>query len=162
MSSVALSVENLKVTNRAALQRGPHNGLKTVGNISRQSTVPFDPDIDREGMEMNTSAAGRKDPEHPQVTKRSALRLVSQALQSSLAEASAPIKRIARIAEVDRKTAAAWFYGHSAPSLHHRLNLMAEIPELAGEVRRVTQMERELHDDLQRDIAALIQKAIRR
>ncbi len=101
-------------------------------------------------------------PEHLPITKRNALRLVKDALQSTLRESSAPIKRIAKIADVDRKTAAAWYNGHSAPGLHHLLNLMAEIPELAGEIRRVTTAERALHEDLERDIAALVRKAMTR
>lgn len=100
--------------------------------------------------------------EHRSINKRHALKLVSSCLQSTLANASAPIKRIAKIAEVDRKTAAAWYNGHSAPGLHHLLNLMVEIPELAGEIRRVTTAEREIHEDLERDIAALVRKAMQR
>lgn len=113
-------------------------------------------------MRDNTPSAGRINPEHLPITKHNALRLVSSGLQSALRNASAPVKRIARIADVDRKTAAAWYHGHSAPGIHHLLNLMAEIPGLAGEIRRVTEMERDAHEDLQREIAALIQRAMRR
>jgi DNA-directed RNA polymerase subunit F len=39
---------------------------------------------------------------------------------------------------------------------------MIEWPEFAAEVRRIYTMERELHEDLTRDIADLIRRAMQR
>jgi hypothetical protein len=96
------------------------------------------------------------------VTKQSALRLVAQALDATVGDKASPVKHIQRAADVDRSTAEAWLKGRSLPSAHNLFNLMIEFPEFAGEIRRIVAMEAELEADLQRDIVALIQKAMRR
>jgi hypothetical protein len=96
------------------------------------------------------------------VTKQSALRLVPLALDAAVGEKSSPIKRVAKAADVDYSTAKSWMKGHNLPSSHHLLSLMIAFPEFYAEVRRIIAMEANLHEDLQRDIAALIQKAMAR
>ena len=96
------------------------------------------------------------------VTKQSALRLVQQGLEATVGDKKSPVKHIQRAAEVDRSTAESWLKGRNLPSAHHLLNLMIEFPQFYGEVRRLILMEQELHEDLTRDIAALVRKAMQR
>lgn len=111
---------------------------------------------------MYSTSKPRTPREPRRVTKHSALRLVAQALGATVGDKASPVKHIQKAADVDRSTAAAWLKGHSLPSAHHLFNLMIEFPEFCGEIRRIVAMEAELHDDLQRDIAALVQKAMGR
>lgn len=96
------------------------------------------------------------------VTKKSALKLVAQALDATVGDKASPVKHIQKAADVDRSTADAWLKGRSLPSAHHLFNLMIEFPQFAAEVRRIYTMEQEIEADLMREMSALIQKVIRR
>lgn len=96
------------------------------------------------------------------VTKQSALRLVQKALENQVGGKSCPVKHIQKAADVDRSTADAWLKGRNLLGAHHLLNLMIEWPEFAAEVRRIYTMEKELHEDLAREISALVRKAMAR
>jgi hypothetical protein len=49
-----------------------------------------------------------------------------------------PVKRLARIANCNTRSAENWWHGKNLPDVVHFLRLMAQIPELAAEVRRLT------------------------
>ncbi len=76
---------------------------------------------------------------------------------SRLRRADAPIKRIARIANSNERAAKDWWGGKNLPNAVHLLKLMAQVPEFAGEVRRLTGMEA----DLEPEFAAAFNEAMR-
>jgi hypothetical protein len=133
-------------------QRLQHNDgkLQSVSHSPR----PFDPKYVEGDRQMYPAAKP--------VTKQSALKLVAKALNATVGDKATPVKHIQKAADVDRSTAAAWLKGHNLLGAHHLLNLMIEWPEFAAEVRRIYTMERELHEDLTRDIADLIRRAMQR
>lgn len=96
------------------------------------------------------------------VTKQSALKLVQKALENQVGGKSCPVKHIQKAADVDRSTADSWLKGRNLPSAHHLLNLMIEWPDFAASIRRIVTMEAELHEDLTREISALVRRAMQR
>lgn len=107
---------------------------------------------------MSSALAGRINPEQRRITKAHATTAIAAALQEAFRDKSAPIARVQKIAGVDRKTAAAWYYGRSSPQAEHLLTLALRIPELKGEVRRLLCMEADLDPDFQREFTALAQR----
>jgi len=108
---------------------------------------------------MNTALAGRK-PLRPadRVSKEQTAERVAFALQAWGRDKSAPISRVQQIAGVDRKTAAAWYNGKSPPQSEHLFTLARKIPELQGEVRRLSGMDADLDPDFQRELSAFVQR----
>jgi len=163
---VAALSPNYRMT---AFQRVTHNSLSPNAQRTQSlhrypSDVPtFDAEAMSKGSGMYPPLKRGTSPERSRrVTKESALRLVPQALDAAVGEKSSPVKRVAKAAGVDYSTAKSWIKGHNLPSSHHLINLMIAFPEFDAEVRRIVAMEAELHADLQRDIAALVQKAMQR
>lgn len=66
---------------------------------------------------------------------------VCGALRRAFDGTDSPVKRIARLANCNARTAEGWYQGKNMPDAVHLLRLMAQVPELAGEVRRLTGME---------------------
>lgn len=79
------------------------------------------------------------------------------ALHRAFDGTDAPIKRIARIANSNERAAKDWWGGKNLPNAVHLLRLMAQVPEFAGEVRRLTGMEA----DLEPEFAAAFNEAMR-
>jgi hypothetical protein len=135
---------------------------REVFPTSSHRAVPFDPKYVEGDRQMYPAAKPGTSREPRRVTKQSALKLVAKALNATVGDKATPVKHIQKAADVDRSTAAAWLKGHNLLGAHHLLNLMIEWPEFAAEVRRIYTMERELHEDLTRDIADLIRRAMQR
>lgn len=83
------------------------------------------------------------------------------ALQAWGRNKPAPIKQIQHIAEVDQKTASAWYHGKQPPRADHLLTLALHIPELKAEIRRLLQLEQDHAENFQREATALLQRYAR-
>lgn len=95
-------------------------------------------------------------------TKADTTAAVAAALHDHFRNMSAPISRIQQIGGVDRNTASAWYHGHSEPSFHQIINMARQIPELKGEVRRLLQLEADMHEDIQREFTLFMQRVMKR
>lgn len=73
----------------------------------------------------------------------------------------APIKQIQHIAEVDQKTASAWFHGKQPPRADHLFTLALHIPELKAEIARLLRLEQDHSEAFQREAIALLQRYAR-
>lgn len=98
----------------------------------------------------------------PSIKVRNTAERVQFALQAWGRGKPAPIKQIQHIAEVDQKTASAWYHGKQPPRADHLLTLALHIPELKAEIRRLLKMDEELHPDFQREFARFMQMVGRR
>lgn len=82
---------------------------------------------------------------------------VGGVLRSAYGDTKAAAKTIARIAGAGPKTAANWIAGDHAPGSLHLLRLMAQVPELQAEVRRLTGMELSIDPEFARDMQRTIE-----
>jgi len=76
--------------------------------------------------------------------------LVADALRADFGTSDHAVKRIARAANSNVRSAKNWLAGDNMPLGVHFLKLMAHSPTLRAEVRRLTAMEIEAHPDFQR------------
>lgn len=81
----------------------------------------------------------------------------SQELKREFGEDKHAAKKIARLADTNVRTAENWLYGHNTPDLLHALRLMAKVPGLAGEMRRLMAMESDLDPEFERDFHKLVE-----
>lgn len=70
-------------------------------------------------------------------------------------------KRLARIANSNTRAARNWLEGVNAPDALYLLRLMAEIPELQAEVRRLTGMQSDLNPQFDQAMQHTMQLFIR-
>lgn len=80
----------------------------------------------------------------------------SQELRSEFGEEKDAAKKIARLVDVNTRTAENWLYGVNTPDLLNALKLMAHVPALAAETRRLIGMSAELDPELERDFQKLL------
>lgn len=78
-------------------------------------------------------------------------------LRTTYGDTKAAAKTVARLAGAGPKTAANWIAGEHAPGSLHLLRLMAHVPELQAEVRRLTGMELSLDPVFARDMQRTIE-----
>jgi hypothetical protein len=71
------------------------------------------------------------------------------------------VKHVARAANANLRTVENWANKRSTPDGLHLVRLMAMVPEVQAEVRRLAAMESDLHPELQRDMQQLFQTAAR-
>ena len=78
--------------------------------------------------------------------------VVSNALQAAFGHLRNPVKALAKVANKNERTAENWYTGKCAPNGLALLQLMAQVPELQAEVRRLTAMESDLDPRLERQL----------
>jgi hypothetical protein len=86
---------------------------------------------------------------------------VKVALQAWGRNKPAPIKQIQHIADVDAKTASAWFHGKQPPRADHLFTLALHVPELKAEIARLLELEQDAAESFQREAIALLQRYAR-
>lgn len=72
-----------------------------------------------------------------------------------------PVKRIARLANSNTRSAENWWRGKNLPDVVHFLRLAAQIPELKAEVRRLIGMESDINPEFDAALANLVGLAAR-
>jgi len=87
--------------------------------------------------------------------------ICGDALWQAFGRLSAPVKRIAQVANVNERTAKNWYEKKCAPGPIHTLRLMAHVPEFQGEMRRLAGMERDLDPDFARTMSEMVRLAQR-
>lgn len=87
--------------------------------------------------------------------------ICGDALYAAFGRMSAPIKRIAQVANVNERTAKNWWEKKCAPGPIHTLRLMAHVPEFQGRMRELAAMERDIDPDFQRAMADMVRLAQR-
>lgn len=88
-------------------------------------------------------------------------RIIVDALRRSVGAASDPVKAVARAANANIHTARNWWTGATTPQGLYLLRLMAAMPELQSEIRRLVGMEASLDPEFGRDLDAMIQTYLR-
>jgi len=78
--------------------------------------------------------------------------ICGDALFQAFGRMSAPVQRIAQVANVNERTAKNWWEKKCAPGPIAMLRLMAHVPEFQGEMRRLAAMEQDLDPELERSI----------
>jgi hypothetical protein len=78
---------------------------------------------------------------------------INAAIRRGLANDRNPVKTLAAAGDVNIGTSKNWWEGRNTPQSFQLLKLMARIPELAAEVRRLTAMETDIHPEFERDLA---------
>lgn len=73
--------------------------------------------------------------------------VVSLVLQRAFPTRGEGIREIAELANTNERAAKNWYHGKNCPDALHLLRLMATVPELQAEVRRLTGMEAGLDPD---------------
>lgn len=81
--------------------------------------------------------------------------VVKGALRLAFVNEKYPVKKIAQIADTSEATAKNWWEGRSTPIGLHLLRLIATVPELQSEVRRLTAMESALDPSFERELHGL-------
>ncbi len=79
----------------------------------------------------------------------------SQELQREFGDEKNAVKKIARLVDVNTRTAKNWLYGVNTPDLLNALKLMAHVPALAAETRRLIGMHADLDPEFQREFINL-------
>lgn len=87
---------------------------------------------------------------HGEYTKR-----ITGQLRVAFANDRYPVKKIADVAECSVATAKNWWEQRCAPEGLHLARLVAVVPEVGGEYRRITNMETDLDPELERDVLQL-------
>lgn len=90
--------------------------------------------------------------------------IVSRALQVAFSDRKSGVKEVQRVANTNERTAKNWWAGKNAPDGLNLLKLMAEVPELRAEVRRLTAMETDMDPHFERamsDAMVLFQKMLK-
>jgi hypothetical protein len=82
--------------------------------------------------------------------------IVHRSIRAGLANERYPVRRLADAANVNEKTAKNWWEKRCSPQGLQLLKLMASIPELAAEVRRLCAMEADLDPEFERELHGLI------
>lgn len=65
---------------------------------------------------------------------------LGETLRRAFGEERHAVKRLARVTGASNRTAENWIRGENTPDAFHLLRLIATVPELASEVRRLTAM----------------------
>lgn len=65
---------------------------------------------------------------------------LGETLRRAFGEERHAVKRLARVTGASNRSAENWIRGENAPDAFHLLRLIATVPELASEVRRLTAM----------------------
>lgn len=81
---------------------------------------------------------------------------IAGALKRSFGQERAGVKRLAIIANTNTRTAENWLRGNNTPDALHLLRLIAQVPELQAEVRRLAGMESDLDPELERELSAVV------
>lgn len=81
---------------------------------------------------------------------------VSNVLRVAFGRQRHAVKQLARTAGTSASTAKNWLEGRSTPIGLHMLRLMATVPELQAEVRRLTAMEADLDPEFDREFHQLV------
>lgn len=82
--------------------------------------------------------------------------LVSLALHAAFGGRASPVKEIARAANANEKAAKDWWQGRTCPGALYFLRLIAAVPELQAEVRRLTGMHADLDPEFDRALQATL------
>jgi hypothetical protein len=150
-----------KLTKRPMLlpEQTGQDSVRNVVDTSHASSCAVS--IRPKEVAVSFPSTGRITPEQDRITKPHATSAIARALQAWGMDKSAPIARVGHIAGVDRKTAAAWYYGKASPQSEHLLTLARKIPELKAEVRRLLGLEQDHAESFQREAIALLQRYAR-
>ncbi len=81
---------------------------------------------------------------------------IAERLRDHFGDDRHAVRKLAEAANTNERTAENWLLGKNAPGVLHFLKLMAAIPSLQAEVRRLCAMEADLDPELARDMQALI------
>lgn len=78
------------------------------------------------------------------------------AIREAASRSPSGVKLIARAANANTRTVENWLAKRSTPDGLHLVRLMATVPEVQAEVRRLAAMESDLDPSFERDLNALI------
>lgn len=78
------------------------------------------------------------------------------ALRSAFEGQNASVKQAARAANANVETAKSWWNARSCPDALHLLRMMATIPAVRAEVRRLVGMHNDLDPEFERDMLAMM------
>lgn len=81
----------------------------------------------------------------------------SNSLREAFGETNAAVKRIAAVANCNERAARNWLEGRNPPTLLYAMRLMAHVPQLQGEMRRLAAMESSLDPNFERAMSQAIQ-----
>jgi acyl-CoA reductase-like NAD-dependent aldehyde dehydrogenase len=132
---------------------------------ARVHSVP--PHIENQSIDKRNEMSSRsnwsflRSPSVPSAKVRNTAERVQFALQAWGKMRPAPIKQIQHIAEVDQKTASAWYHGKQPPRADHLFTLALHIPELKAEIARLLELEQDGAASFQREAIALLQRYAR-
>jgi len=80
--------------------------------------------------------------------------IVASVLRNAFGDEKSAIKRIMDSAQCNERAAKNWYAGKNAPNALYLLRLIATVPELQAEVRRLTAMESDLDPHFERALSA--------
>lgn len=83
--------------------------------------------------------------------------IITQSLRDAFADKKSAVKGIMRVANCNERTAKNWYSGKNSPDALNLLRLMAEIPELQAEVRRLTSMQSDLDPHFEKAMNETVQ-----
>lgn len=81
---------------------------------------------------------------------------ICDAIRRSVAGDASGVKTIARHANANVRTVENWLAKRSTPHALHLVRMMAAMPEVQAEVRRLASMEADLDPEFERDLLTLI------
>lgn len=90
------------------------------------------------------------------ISKQELADIVSVGLRRAFGDEKSAIKRIMRVANCNERAAENWYAGKNAPNALYLLRLIAEVPELQAEVRRLTAMESDLDPHFERAMSEAV------
>ncbi len=93
-----------------------------------------------------------------EISAREGAELCSLVVRNHYANHASPIKQFARDQDINEHTARNIYEGRNAPSFHTLLKMVATIPELASEVRRLTGLLEDLDPEFDRALSRVMQE----
>lgn len=87
---------------------------------------------------------------------------VGDALERRFGTDRFAVKQIAEIANTNIRTAENWLRRKNAPGGLHLMRLMAQVPELQAEMRRIAGMESDLDPELERELNSVMLRLLRK
>lgn len=86
---------------------------------------------------------------------------ICDAIRRSVSHDPSGVKAVARAANANVRTVENWFAKRSTPAGLHLVRLMATMPEVQSEVRRLASMESDLDPAFERDFNTLVTSYMR-
>lgn len=83
--------------------------------------------------------------------------VIASALRSAFGDEKSAIKRIMDVSRCEERAAKNWYQGKNAPNALYLLRLIATVPELQAEVRRLTAMQSDLDPHFERAMSQAVE-----